>query len=230
MSTKILTAVEDNGQDAVESLVREGRACNALPGSASLGERSGMGIDAVPDPFNPASLRLSQDFASNAGVKKVLTTVPCRKPNRHEFVRVRRGEDWRLETGVFEDKVNRDVYLVAPPLWSELVGEVVPVCLFLAANRQSDVFLWPCKLPGADGRSNTWNESALAAARVAEAKWVRVSANMAGGMYDVWEAAGELSEPTWPDLSYSQVLKLCFKDRFIQTTDHPVIRALRGLE
>jgi hypothetical protein len=157
-----------------------------------------------------------------------VTTVPCRKPNRHEFVQVRPGEDWRLETGVFEDKINRDVYLVHRDLWAELAGEVCPVCLFLAVNRQGDVFLWPCKLPGSDGRSNSWNASALEAARLAETKWVRVAANMAGGMYDVFQAAGELSEPTWPELTFREVLKLCFKDRFIQSVDHPAIRSLRG--
>ncbi len=74
-------------------------------------------------------------------------------PPYHEFVHVRSGDGWRLETGVFEDKANRGhVYLVAPALWPELLGEVVPVCLFLAVNRQGDPFLWPCKLPGADRR------------------------------------------------------------------------------
>ena len=66
--------------------------------------------------------------------------------------RFRPGEDWRLETGVFEDKVNREVYLVQRDLWAELAGEVYPVCLFLAVNRQGDVFLWHVKLPGSDGR------------------------------------------------------------------------------
>jgi hypothetical protein len=183
----------------------------------------------APDPFDPAALRLSQDFASSIGVKKVLTTVPCRKPNRHEFVQVRPGEEWRLETGVFEDRVNREMYLVSRDLWAELSGEVFPVCLFLAVNRQGDVFLWPAKLPGSDGRSNTWNDSALAASRLAESRWVRVASNQTGGMYDVFEAAGELSDPTWPELSLGEILKLCFKDRFIQSVDHAAIRALKGL-
>ena len=183
----------------------------------------------APDPFDPESLRLGQDFASTIGVKKVLTTVPCRKPNRHEFVRVRPGVDWRLETGVFEDKVNREVYLVRRDLWPELAGEVYPVCLFLAVNRQGDVFLWPAKLPGTDGRSNAWNDSALAAARLAETKWTRLAANMGAGMYDTFEAAGELSEPEWPELSFREILELCFKGRFIQDVDHPCIKALRGL-
>ncbi|MFH1265135.1 MAG: hypothetical protein ABIK89_05365, partial [Planctomycetota bacterium] len=132
----------------------------------------------APDPFDPASLRLGQDFASSIGVKKVLTTVPCREPNRHEFVRVHSGEEWRLETGLFEDKVHREVYLVRRELWPELAGEVYPACLFLAISRQGDVFLWPVKLPGVDGRSNPWNESALAAAQLAETQWIRVAANM----------------------------------------------------
>ena len=95
------------------------------------------------------------------------------KPNRHEFVRVRPGGEWQLETGVFEDKVNREIYLVQKDLWADLLGEVFPVCLFLAISRQGDIFMWPVKLPGSDGRSNSWNDSALAAARLAETKWIR---------------------------------------------------------
>lgn len=180
------------------------------------------------NPFDPARFRLSQDFASAVGVKKVLTTVPCRKPHRHEFVRVRTGVEWRLETGVFEDKINREVYLVDPPLWSALLGEVYPVCLYCAVTRQNDVLLWPVKLPGADGKSNSWNESAIAAAKLAESRWVRLAANMPGGMYDVYEAEGELSDPEWPELAFPEILRLAFKARFIQSLDHPVVKALRG--
>jgi hypothetical protein len=39
------------------------------------------------DPFDPARLRLSQAFGEQAGVKKVLTTVPVRKPDRQSFIR-----------------------------------------------------------------------------------------------------------------------------------------------
>ena len=181
-----------------------------------------------PDPFDPESLRLGQDFASAVGVKKVLTAVPCRKPNRHEFVRVRCGSDWRLETAAFEDKENRETYLVERGLWQELGGEIYPVCLFLATNRQVDAFLWPVKLPGPDGRTNMWNDSALSAARLAEEHWIRVAANMGAGLYDTFQAVGELPDPEWPDLSFSELLKLCFRDRFITEMDHAVLRALRG--
>jgi hypothetical protein len=77
--------------------------------------------------FDPARLRLSQDFPSAAGVKKVITTVPCRRPPDQEFVRVRPGEERRLETGMFEDKVRRENYLVEPSLWPELLDQIRPV-------------------------------------------------------------------------------------------------------
>jgi hypothetical protein len=191
-------------------------------------EAANQTVDAAPDPFDPESLKLGQDFAGTAAVKKVLTTVRCRKPNRHEFVRVRSGDPWRLETAVFEDKVNRETYLVDRAMWSELGEEVSPVCLFLAVNRQGDVFLWPAKLPRGDGRSNSWNDSALAAAELAQRVWIRLSANMPAGLYDVYQAQGELSDPEWPELTFPEILKLSFKDRYIRDPDHPILRQLRG--
>lgn len=184
--------------------------------------------DVAPDPFDPASLRLGQDFGASLGVKKVVTVVPCRKPHNQEFVRVRPGEDYRIETAVFEDKINRESFLVDRGLWSELAGIICQVCLFTAVSRQANVFLWQVKLPGADGRSNAWNDSALSAARLAETRWVRVSSNMPAGMYDVFEAASGLSEPEWPDLTFTELLRISFRDRFIRDINHPLLRALRG--
>src|SRR5262245_5601646 len=96
-----------------------------------------------PNPFDPASLRLSQDFAASLGVKKALLTVPVRKPDKAWFVRVHPSEDYRLQTAVLELKEERETYLVARPLWSELAGEATlsPRALYTAVNRQGVVFL-----------------------------------------------------------------------------------------
>ncbi len=90
------------------------------------------------------------------------------------------------------------------------------------------MFLWPVKLPGPDGRPNDWNASALAAAQLAETRWVRMAANMGAGLYDTFVASGELADPEWPELSFHEILRLSFKDRFIDSADHPVLRSLRG--
>ena len=50
----------------------------------------------VPDPFRPENLRLSQSFNEMVGVKKILTTIPVRKPGAQDFVRVRPGPEWRV--------------------------------------------------------------------------------------------------------------------------------------
>ncbi len=59
-------------------------------------------------------------------------------------------------------------------------------------------------------------------------KWVRVQANMADGKYDVFEATGTIPDPEWPDMSFRDMLQLCFDDRFIDSLDHPILKQLRG--
>jgi hypothetical protein len=184
---------------------------------------------AAPDPFDPAALRLSHDFTA-LGVKKALLTVPVRKPDKSWWVRVHPSADYALQTAVVELKEERETYLVAPALWPDLTAEATfsPRALFTAANRQGVLFLWPIRLPGADGKVDAWSQSALEAANKARAAWVRVSANMALGAYDVFEAPGELGQPDWPDKPFRELLAVAFKGKFIDTLDHPVLRKLRG--
>lgn len=184
----------------------------------------------APDPFDPASLRLSQDFASTLGVKKALLTVPVRKPDKSWFVRVHPAEEYALQTAVIELKEDRETYLVAPHLWSELATEATfsPRALFTAINRQAVLFLWPIRLPGPDGKVDEWSRSALEAAQMARTGWVRVAANMALGAYDVFQASGELAEPAWPETPFRDLLAVAFKGKLIDSLDHPVLRKLRG--
>lgn len=183
-----------------------------------------------PDPFDPATLRLSADYSEGLGVRKVITTVPNRKPNKSEWFQVRAGEQWRLQTAVLEleNGVERVTYLVAPPLWPELSGEISFALLLTCVNRANDVFLWRIKLPGLDGRSNSWTESALEIARGAESTWCRMKADMSNGIYSHWVSTESLSDPKWPDLSFKEIIKLAFRGRMIDSLDHPVIRELRG--
>jgi len=179
------------------------------------------------DPYAPERLRLSADFGTG-GVKKIITTVLVRKPDRHWFVRVRPGEDWRLAVGTIEIKEDRETYLVDPALAVALSSDVVPKMLFTGVARHGVPFLWPIRLPGEDGKLNEWHRSALEAAHRGETCWVRIVANMALGAYEIFEATAALPEPDWPDLTFSQLLEIAFRDRLIRTMDHPVLRRLRG--
>lgn len=178
--------------------------------------------------FDPSRLRLSQNFSESVGVKKALLTVPVRKPGRQDFVRTHPDSTYRLETAVIELKEDRETYLIDPELWHELPGEIIPKVLFTTINRQGVLSLWPVRLPREDGRHDEWNRSALEAADLAQGKWLRVAANMSLGAYEVYEAVSKLPEPDWPEVTFSEILKIAFRERFITDLSHPVVRRLRG--
>jgi hypothetical protein len=199
---------------------------------ATLDRPEGVSDPAGPDPFDPASLRLSQDFNASLGVRKALLTVPVRKPDRAWFVRVHPDPAYRLQTAVIELKEDRggETYLVTPALWPDLATEATfsARALFTAINRQGVVFVWPIRLPGTDGRVDDWSRSALEAADLAAKGWVRVTANMSLGAYEVFQATGPLPEPTWPEVSFQKLLTTAFKERLIDSLQHPILRRLRG--
>jgi hypothetical protein len=185
-------------------------------------------IQTALDPFDPANLRLDQSFVETSGVKKLLTTVPVRKPNNQDFVRVHTDESYRLTSAIIELKDDREVYLVLPHVAHQLPGECSPVVLYSAINRQGVVFLWPVKLPTADGKINEWHRSAAEAAERAMSVWLRVKADMALGAYAMYEASSSIPDPIWPAYTFKELLKIGFRDRLVDCLDHPVIKRLRG--
>lgn len=185
--------------------------------------------DTEDDFLNLKRLRLTQNFTDEISVKKVITIIPARKPNRHEYIRVRSGEEWRLQTCVLTLKNDPEAYLVDPGMWSALSLEIVPTMLFTSINREGVLFVWPAKLPREDGRRDNWGRSAFKAATMAESKWVRIASNMNLGAYEVYEAQGDLPDPEWPELSFAEIIRIAFKENFIKDPEHPVIRRLRGL-
>ena len=51
---------------------------------------------------------------------------------------------------------------------------------------------------------------------------------MSLGAYEVHIAETDFPEPEWPEISFKEILKIAFRENFIQTPDHPVIQRLRG--
>ena len=178
--------------------------------------------------FDIESLRISPDYAATLGATKLLATVPCRKPNPQVFIRVRPEEEFRLPTAVIEIKEDREIYLLAPAL-REVVSHVWQIKMFYTAiTRQGTLFLWPVRMPGSDGRLDTWNQSAHTAAEHATHAWTRVQSNRQLGGYDIFQAAGGIPEPEWPDKTMQELVQLAFKNHFIDSLDHPVLQALEG--
>jgi hypothetical protein len=181
------------------------------------------------DPFDPRNLRISQDFAANAPVKKVLTTVPTEKPNKQTFFQSHPNHDYHLLTQCIEVKDGqREVYLVAPHLRGVLAVDVTTKLLVPVITRENNLRIWPINYGDASGRMNSWSESAIEAVKRAENCWVRVVPNMDIGAYDIFEALADLPPPVWPRLTLGEMLKIAFKGRYIDNSEHPVLRRIRG--
>ena len=185
----------------------------------------------VPDPFDPARLRLRYGAGAALGIHRKLTTVPVRKPSKEWWVRTHSDRDARwLDTAVLELKEDRETYLVDPSLWEALATEATfsPRSLILSVERGGSPFLWPIRPPGPDGTIDSWNASAMEAALEGQSSWVRVTANMTIGGYELLVAPGIPDEPKWPQESMKEILQAAFRGKFIDTLDHPVLQRLRG--
>lgn len=187
-------------------------------------------ITAAIDPFDLGNLRLGLDYLETGGVKKLLNTVPVRKPHKQEFFRVHPEPETRAMVLVVDYKPDTSMYLVHPNLRAELVEEAIPVTLFLAINRAGAPFLFPCKMPLPDGKVLDWHRSALEAAEYAMQGWVRMQANMTLGAYDIAMPQGHLAEPVWPEESFQKIVEIAFRNRLIDSLKHPVVSDLRGFE
>jgi hypothetical protein len=182
-----------------------------------------------PNPFDPSKLRLDQSFANTAGVKKLVTTVAVDKPNRQDWVRVHPDPAYRLTpAAIIELKEDREFYLVRPEIAMELAGEFEAATLYTTINRQGVLRLWPVKLPRPDGKHDEWHRSRAEAAERAMSRWVRVTANMSLGAYEIFEAMGDIGDPVWPQIPFEEILQVAFRDRIVDRFDHPLIRRLRG--
>jgi hypothetical protein len=186
--------------------------------------------DKASDPFDLANLRLAQNYNETAGVRKLLRTVPVRKPHKQEYIRVHPDPAFRDNFAMIELKEDRETYLVAGGgLIAEFATEIINNTLFTAVNRQGVVFLWPVRLPNADGKQLEWHRSARDGADEAVKRWVRVWPNMSLGAYEL-TVSESTAEPQFPpEISFQELIRIAFRDRLITTIDHPVLKRLRGL-
>ncbi len=220
----------------VQNNVGAGSALTSGPPVAELNS-SQSGATHAPDtsgqakaPTHPdlALLRLPANYGATLGVKKLLTNVPVGKPKKHQFFRANPSDAMTFPAMLLEQKESRESYLLLPEVAQELSTLVRAVQLHAAIDRQNNVFLIPVPLPGEDGTRNPWHESLAQAVEHAKLKWLRITANMYIGGYDVYEAQGELPEPEWPPNDIDGLVHVAFRGKIIDDLSHPVVQSLLG--
>jgi hypothetical protein len=217
--------------------------CDSLPapGSTSLGRGDFPDTQSVPpseptiEPQAPSVLgnisrfRLSQNFGATAPVRKLLTTVPIRKPHNQEFVRT--SSDLIFDALTYAWKDDGKLFLVEPALIHLFPQGLRPTLLVGTMNRQGVFFLWPVYMKQGDEAWNDWHRSGYDAMVAGRKHWVRVESNRALGAYEISIAQVDgIPEPEWPGLTIEELLNVAFRDSVIDSADHIILKKLRGEE
>jgi len=105
-------------------------------------------ISVTSDMFAPDNLRIPQNFVEQAGTESIHRGISVRKPGKHEFIRVRPGNEYQLPVAVIEEVegMNKTLWLLHPSLLQKLSDEVSYVNLRLAVNLVGIPFLWPLRI------------------------------------------------------------------------------------
>jgi hypothetical protein len=181
------------------------------------------------NPLDLANLRVSQNFAEETPVKKLLTTVRVGKPGPQDFIRVHPSPAYRALVAILELKDDREVYIVAGSIAEEpqVKAECYAATLFTCITRTGTLFLWPVRVPASSGKANDWHVSAAMAADHGTRGWIRVKANMSSRSYDIFAAETKIPDPEWPAFTFQELINAAFRDRLINHLDHPVLKQLR---
>lgn len=213
---------DGNGMTTASTTEAHPDSATALPQTPPLGTKSvttGLG--------DISRFRLSQNFGAAAPVKKLLTTVPIRKPHNQEFVRA--SENLVFEAFTYTWKDDGRLFLVEPEFVDAFPEPLRPTLLVGTTNRQGVFFFWPIFLQQGDEAWNDWHRSAHDAMLAARTHWIRVASSRALGAYEAHQAvAPGLPPPTWPDLDLDALLQIAFRDYVINGPEHVVVRRLKG--
>lgn len=185
----------------------------------------------APSPLEPKRLSdyaIKDDLVGSVG-RRLLATVPVRKPSKEAFVRTKGVAGQNPFMLLDLNETTGKVYLLLPDVAASLQmgGEttVYKALLVPSVDRHGNFFLWPLKL---SDMGNSWNVSGLRAAAEAENHWVRVQSNRPAKRYDVLVAEQCEAEPTWPEEDFETILKIAFRGLVVKSLDHPVFKELRG--
>jgi hypothetical protein len=186
---------------------------------------------AKPDPFNLDALRLDPAFEKIAGVKKVLSIVPVRKPHDQEWFWVNSAPAYRIDFWAIKLKDEGEFYLVTPQIARDHEAEVKPFTLYTCVNTSGVVILWPARISTSEKRDN-WSASAHEAAQAGMKQRIRIKANMSLGGYEVFTSDSPTpgAAPLWPTESLGELVNIAFMKvgRYVDSAEHPIMRQLLG--
>jgi hypothetical protein len=179
--------------------------------------------------FDPKRYRQAQTLKAeeSAGwVRKQQTVIPVRKPSKKQFVRAHHSAEYRADgMPTITDEATGEVYLLSAEfdLPADIENKVDMLNLAAAMTADGSVFLWFYK-----NSTNSWSQSARIAISEASRRWVRVTPDMSSNGYLLEFPMVDPPQPSWPPMTFTQILETAFGERYIDSLNHPLIKKLRG--
>jgi hypothetical protein len=184
----------------------------------------------VGNPAEAASFAIDQSHMEDyANPEAESSVVLCERPAKGQFFTVmpETGEPWQNRKFFYLLTLpDRDPYIVSPAIAKIKMGEedvLRPVLLVRYVTMAGDEGLWPVKLDPPDGKSNAWNQSALNILELASKKmWVRIVSLKNHYRYQLSKKTWETTPPKFSRRTYDELVSIRFKDRMIDSLEHPV--------
>ena len=206
----------------------------AVPSTPDEPEEGITSVEPI-DPWDPNSFKYDDDEYSQAEVRarKVRTKIRVGQPDGKTWFMLHPSASFKLKAALYlresEDSIRPELYLVRPHVAPVFGGQMTPVMLHLGITSVSDTeFLWPRKLPR-DGRVSDIQAIQEEIAEAAEQRWVRMEWSNSAHAHIYHLAEEDLGDPNWPaNMSMPDYLRLGFKNRVIDTEDHPVVAEFKG--
>ncbi|MCP5428627.1 MAG: hypothetical protein H6966_10220 [Chromatiaceae bacterium] len=183
-------------------------------------QQTGGGLDL-------ASLALPQNFAELLAVNTEVTSVPVRKPGKQMWFAPHLDKKTWMNMAILKDETDGENYILAPNVRSSVPDDWSAKVLVPCITKQGTLMLWPIRLPGSDGKLDSWNQSALQIAMNYGGRWIRVSSNRESGAYEAVTPITEYEPPVWPD-DMPGLFQKALNGVVIDSIDHPILKRLRG--
>ena len=171
--------------------------------------------------------------SQTAAVAKI-ASVSIRKPRKDQFIRVDPDLDKRIWVPVLEDKRDFETryFLVAEDIQAALAdsGDLAVRLLVPTVTSLGSFFLWVINVSERNGELTGWASSAMDAVNQATSLWIRVIADNDEGCYTTFAAQNQtaLGQPKFPDWDTDKMIEMAFKDKTIDSLDHPLVKVRTG--
>ena len=237
MGAKPKPVIESRVTGTVVQSDEERRALHAQLAEADEAEAPPMSI-AKPPGGSVLDRFKSTKGAKIAGVEQLLTALPHhRLSETGDWARLHPDEDnyWSHQLSFVRVPIQGTSRDLLHFILEDLADAYLPSKLILRfrlalATKPYDKFFL-CQVPSLN-LDNAYNETSLKGCLQAKEKWTMVTSRRDEGVdaYKVEFSRHDdaFPEPNWPKQSLGELVEVTFKDRMIETADHPGLLRLVG--